>query len=349
MAGAGTFFINVKSDARIFGRQTPDGVARARHHFARRVAVDFPFHWLVLVGLFLLAGCASFHPTRDDQLRSWQEVGPTQINAALSFPEIDGFTAQQIDARKYLFVVSVGVLAAEDASAYERIDQLIAAAAEARSRPAGEGEGETPAASAASQIMTTSLSANKGAGVPITMDGYIVTAAHVVSFPEILVLHFEIAERQVIPRAARARVVFADQEADFALLKCDITTPRHLEMRSDAIEKRAPMFSGGWWNERGAGRLIAVREFRSSQGHTYRRLRSSVPMLHGDSGSALIDSEGRLLGVTVHSLWGRFWRQPPKSDAVMLDPGTLKRLIQEDRAKTEFQVSVEQTHSRPSN
>jgi hypothetical protein len=303
--------------------------------FARRIIATFVLHrrLIPLTAALVLAGCASFAPTRDDQLRSWEEIGPTTIRGPLRFPEVNGIAAEQVDARNYLFMVSVGVLASKDAGAFQRLERMIAATAENRAcAPPAEMMNAT-APPAENGFAADRTPANKGSGVAVTVDGYIVTAAHLVRDSEILVLHFEIVAKRVVPRTARARVVFVDGEADFALIKCEVATPRYLEIRSDAISKGAPMFSGGWWNERGAGRLLRVREFRSESGHVYRRLRSSIPMLHGDSGSALIDCNGHLAGVTVHSLWGRFWRQAPKSDAVMLDPPELHRLIEEDRAR----------------
>jgi S1-C subfamily serine protease len=278
---------------------------------------------LFCIFALVLAGCAGFPPTKDDQLRSLQELGQTKIAATLHFPELNDSVIDHLDARRFLLMVSVGVFTARDADAFARLEQMVALIA----------EGKTDAAQAIDNELIARRVTTHGSGVAVTGDGYIVTAAHAVRHPEVLVLTAGFAGPRAVARSVRARIVFADEKADFALLKCELATPRFLEIRPDAVPVGTPMFSGGWWNQSGAGRLLDTQESRADAGHSYRALRSSIPVLPGDSGSAVIDSAGRLLGVTVRGRYGRYWRQTPKSDAVILDPSELQRLIEQDRAK----------------
>jgi S1-C subfamily serine protease len=281
----------------------------------------------LLRGLFcacglLLAGCTGFPPTPDDQRRSMQELGQTTISAPLHLPERSVGMLGDLAPKDFLHLVSVGVYSLRDSDASARLQAELTAIAEDR-RDSGLTDRERVARQAGGQ----------GSGVALTDDGYIATAAHLVRYANVVVAYLDLAAGRVLVRSVPARIVFVDRQADFAMLKCELATPRFLVPPPEAVPVSTVVFGGGWWNQKGAGRVLESREFRTKPGHRYRGLRTSIPLMQGDSGSAVIDRDGHLLGVASHARYGRLWRMAPKSEAVMLDASELQRLIEQDRAK----------------
>ena len=271
---------------------------------------------------FALAGCAGFQATKEDQVRSMEKFKEEKFAASIQLTELDKTKLPLLDAKSYLRMISFSVLSMSNSETYARYAQVFALF----------NEGKNDEAAASEKVIGTP--ANKmgiGSAVAITEDGYLITAAHVIKHPNFMVLDWDLIDRKVRARLGHARTVFTDEKADFALLKYERTVSRCVEIRGEAPPLHALLFSGGLRNETGAGRLLASHEFRSNTGHKYRRLRSSIPVLPGDSGSAVIDTAGRLIRVTTNSIRVPFWQA--KGLAVMLNPVELQRLIDEDRAK----------------
>ena len=265
-------------------------------------------------------GCAGFRPTRADQERSLAAVGAARIAAPRDLWEDASGDGAGIPPKTFLDLVFVGVIGARDAMTAARVERAFGPGVAARPREAGASPG------AVRRAVTV------GSGVAVTGDGYIVTAAHAVRLAEILVVGADRACASGAVRVARGRIVFADRAADFALIKCDLATPHFLACRTDLPPASTLLYSGGWWNRSGAGRLLEMKALRSAAGVRFRALRTSIPIVEGDSGSAVVDSEGRLLGVSIRYRYGRFWRLPPESTAMMLAPADLAGLIARDRA-----------------
>ena len=276
----------------------------------------------LLAACLALAGCAGFQATRDDQLRSMQEFKGEKFSAPMRLPEANNALGEVTDAKFFLGRISFTIFAMADIGSLLRFEEMFALSGEGKENEAVE------------KYREKELSGGQGSAVAVSEDGYILTAAHVVTRPNILVMDAKFSAGHAPElRTGRARIVFADADADFALIKCERPIPKWLEIRLDRVPIGITLFSGGWKNEMGAGRLLEQHEFHSNTGHKYRKLHSSIPVLHGDSGSAVIDTSGRLLGVTTGMISGRFWRMSPKSEAVMLDAVELQKLIDEDRAK----------------
>jgi len=60
---------------------------------------------------------------------------------------------------------------------------------------------------------------------------------------------------------------------------------------------------------------------------------TSLPMIKGDSGSPLIDRQGRLCGVLSTMRLGVIIKMKPKSTAVHMDPSEVERRIRQDRSR----------------
>jgi hypothetical protein len=56
-------------------------------------------------------------------------------------------------------------------------------------------------------------------------------------------------------------------------------------------------------------------------------------MIKGDSGSPLIDRQGRLCGVLSTMRLGVIIKMKPKSTAVHMDPSEVERRIRQDRSR----------------
>ncbi len=170
-----------------------------------------------------------------------------------------------------------------------------------------------------------------GSCTPVSRDGYFLTAAHVLSHGESFVLYATSNSRKTYIDYAPVRVVFRNDEADFAIVKAEVSTPRYLKYRKQAMTTDTTLFAGGWMHEKGGGLFMEAQPISGQTG--YRKVATSLPMIKGDSGSPLIDQQGRLCGVLSTMRLGVVIKMKPKSTAVMLEPSKIEAIISKDRSR----------------
>jgi S1-C subfamily serine protease len=137
--------------------------------------------------------------------------------------------------------------------------------------------------------------ADGGSGIPISPDGYFLTADHVLSRSagkNVFVIHGQ----QGRLRATKARIVWRSGSTDLALLHIPIATPRYYEWTP--VDRWLPVgtpvvhsgIATGFRSE--PGKLVtAIAPGKGA------RFKHDIPLEPGDSGGAVIDARGRLVGV----------------------------------------------------
>lgn len=257
--------------------------------------------------------------THWDQKRSLAKYDSIGIDAPVTLPELEENTDTGFSAADYLTLHSGLIVSGEYIN--EDFKKKLAT-----SRDAKEGVLElgfsVPIAEGGSGF---------GSCAPITRDGYFLTAAHVLSHDESFVLYATSNSRKTYIDYARVREVYRNNEADFAIVKAEMATPRYLKYRSAPLTQEATLFAGGWMHEKGGG--LFEDSFPIPGQSEFRKIVTTLPMIKGDSGSPLIDQEGLLCGVLSTMRLGVIVKMKPKSTAVMMELGQINKLIAEDRAK----------------
>ncbi len=278
--------------------------------------------FLLMPSLFavIVAGCAVLPAnTHWDQKRSLAKYDSMGIDAPVSLPELANRTDTGFSAADYLTLHSGLIVSGEYID--EDFKQKLAT-----SRDAQEGVLElgfsVPIAKGGSGF---------GSAAPVTTDGYFLTAAHVLSHGDSYVLYATSNSRKTYIDYAPIRVVYENKEADFAIVKAPMKTPRHLEYRTKELTPETTLFAGGWMHKKGGGLFIEKTPVPGQDG--FEKIVTTLPMIKGDSGSPLIDQDGRLCGVLSTMRLGVVVKMKPKSTAVMLNPARVDSLIRKDRAR----------------
>lgn len=86
-------------------------------------------------------------------------------------------------------------------------------------------------------------------------------------------------------------------------------------------------------HEKGGGEFLYNLEISSGDGGTFRKLVTTLPMVKGDSGSPLIDKQGRLCGVLTTMQLGMVVKIKPKSTAIMMKRPAIDDFIRGDRVQ----------------
>lgn len=141
--------------------------------------------------------------------------------------------------------------------------------------------------------------ADGGSATPISPDGYFLTADHVLAREagrNVFVLHGD--KGRFVP--ARARIVWRSERADLALLHIPAATPNHYRWtRPDRwLPVGTPLVHGGIATglKSGWGRLgTAIPPEGGFPG--FRRFKIDIPLQPGDSGGAVVDAYGSLIGI----------------------------------------------------
>jgi S1-C subfamily serine protease len=181
--------------------------------------------------------------------------------------------------------------------------------------------------------------ANGGTGfgscAPISEDGYFLTVAHVLSHEDTFVLYATSDGRRTYIESAKCRTVFRDNPSDFAIVKAELKTPRHLEFRRKPLNQESTLFAGGWMHEKAGGKFREIIPITKGNGQRtpYHKVITSIPMIKGDSGSPLIDKDGHLCGVLSTMRLGVVVKMKPLSTAVMMHHDEIMRIITSDRRK----------------
>ena len=155
----------------------------------------------------------------------------------------------------------------------------------------------------------TSTATATGSGIIISEDGYILTNNHVVSSSEseatkITVKLFDDETEY------EAKIVGTDEETDLAVIKIDKTGLTKAEFAdSDSIKVgEFAMAVGsplGLQSSITCGVVSAVnREVTDSDGKTYTLIQTDAAINAGNSGGALVNSEGKVIGVNTLKLTG---------------------------------------------
>ncbi len=287
-----------------------------RSGFARA----FPF--ALLLSPVLLSSCVMMPSnTHWDQRRSLAKYDSLGIDAPVNLPELKNRTDKGFSAADYLTLHSGLIVSGK------YIDEDFKAKL-ATSREAQEGVLElgfsVPIAKGGSGF---------GSCAPVSADGYFLTAAHVLAHKDSYVLYATSNQRRTYIDYAPIRVVYRNDAADFAIVKADIATPRYLRFRSEALKPADTLFAGGWMHERAGGEFIQYLPLENEGSGDFQKVVTSLPMIKGDSGSPLIDRQGRLCGVLSTMRLGVIIKMKPKSTAVHMDPSEVERRIRQDRSR----------------
>ena len=136
-----------------------------------------------------------------------------------------------------------------------------------------------------------------GSGVVVTGDGYILTNNHVVDSADDIRVEFTDG------RSFKAKLVGADKPSDLALLKVDSTNlPTVAVGNSDAVQVGDVVLAVG--NPLGIGQTVTMgiisakgRSTGSGDGSYEDFLQTDAPINHGNSGGALVNLKGELVGI----------------------------------------------------
>ena len=133
-----------------------------------------------------------------------------------------------------------------------------------------------------------------GSGVVFSKDGYIVTNYHVVADTESIMLHFSNGIRKY------AEIVGFDKPNDIAVLKVDIETPMIAELGSSSKVRTGDIVMaigtpfGLFENSVSMGIVSSI-----NHGPLYPKIQTDASMNEGNSGGALIDAEGKVIGISA--------------------------------------------------
>jgi len=136
-----------------------------------------------------------------------------------------------------------------------------------------------------------------GSGVVITQDGYILTNNHVIESADDIRVEF------IDGRSFKAKLVGADKPSDLALLKIDQTGLPTLPLgNSDAVQVGDVVLAVG--NPLGIGQTVTMgivsakgRSTGNGDGSYEDFLQTDAPINHGNSGGALVNTKGELVGI----------------------------------------------------
>ena len=162
----------------------------------------------------------------------------------------------------------------------------------------------------------TSTATATGSGIIISEDGYILTNNHVVSSSE-SEAYYQVSEATKVTVTLfnddteyEATIVGTDEETDLAVIKIDATGLTQAEFAdSDSIKVgEFAMAVGsplGLQSTITCGVISAVnREVTDTDGKTYTLIQTDAAINAGNSGGALVNSEGKVIGVNTLKLTG---------------------------------------------
>jgi serine protease Do len=171
-------------------------------------------------------------------------------------------------------------------------------------------EGYLPVAYNPAGVTSFGLRRAGGSGVIVSPDGYIVTNAHVVAGATHIQVQLSsngttVGRSVVRPpgRILRARLVGLDAETDLALLKVDAEGLRFVELADSDMVRQGQLVvavgsPGGLESSMSMGVISAVaRQLQPDDRVIY--LQTDAPINPGNSGGALVDIEGRLVGINT--------------------------------------------------
>lgn len=175
-----------------------------------------------------------------------------------------------------------------------------------------------------------------GGAAPVSEDGYFITAFHVIAKKSNWIVYLANENDNQAARMSKIRIVYANKQADFAVIKAEFPTPRFLHMRKPPLREDEPLFSGGWKNPIiTAGNYVSSRIFsakNTENGSVFYESIVTNPARYGDSGLPLIDSQGNVCGVISRTVLGRWAKKKkPKTYAILMNEDSLFEIINRDR------------------
>ena len=153
-----------------------------------------------------------------------------------------------------------------------------------RARPATDGK---------KGDMLVDVSVGVGSGVIFNEDGYIVTNHHVIARSIRVEIHFPDGRKEY------AKLVGIDAQNDIAVLKVNIKTPRIAELGTSANVKTGDVVMaigtpfGLFQNSVTLGIVSAI-----DHGPYYPKIQTDATINYGNSGGALINSKGQVIGIS---------------------------------------------------
>lgn len=141
--------------------------------------------------------------------------------------------------------------------------------------------------------------ADGGSAVPITADGYFLTADHVLASADGRTISVIYGHGGRL-RAHPARIVWRSAESDLALLHVAIETPEFYQWTPPRawLPQGTPVMHAGIATgfKSGSGKLVSsIPPETAFSGN--RRFKHDIPLEPGDSGGPVVDAQGRLVGV----------------------------------------------------
>ena len=171
-----------------------------------------------------------------------------------------------------------------------------------------------PTFSAASQSATSQAT---GSGVIISSDGYILTNNHVVDTSSSSSNYYTVSEANRVlvylygeDDPIEAKIIGTDSVTDLAVLKIDRDDLTAIEFGdSDSVQVgEFAMAIGSPLDMRNtvtAGIISGVnREIEDDSGTTYTLIQTDAAINSGNSGGALVNAEGKLIGINTLKLYG---------------------------------------------
>ena len=165
------------------------------------------------------------------------------------------------------------------------------------------------------QSQTTTAEAS-GSGIIISEDGYILTNNHIVSTSS-EESYYEVSEATKVTVTLfddeteyEAKIIGTDEQTDLAVIKIDKTSLTKAEF-ADSDNIKVGEFAMAVGNPLGlqssitCGVVSAVnREVTDSDGKTYNLIQTDAAINSGNSGGALVNSEGQVIGINTLKLQG---------------------------------------------
>jgi len=231
-----------------------------------------------------------------------QGLAQAQLQMGLYYFNGSGVTKDFVDAYKWALLASaqsaegadtiIRVLESEMTPQQKADGQALAKRFKASIKPDRKGSANT--------AQTPGDMKGAGSGFFISADGFVVTSHHVINGARKVVLVIEGQE-------VEARVISSDAANDLALLKVAGGGFHPLSIASSrAVHLGDTVFSIGFPNValQGSSPKLAKGEIASLNGirDDPRHFQISVPLQPGNSGGALVDAIGNVVGVISHKL-----------------------------------------------
>lgn len=152
---------------------------------------------------------------------------------------------------------------------------------------------------------TNTTASGEGSGIIISSDGYIVTNEHVIENAKLIEVVLNNSERYT------AKLMGYDKQTDIAVIKIDATNLVKAELgNSDELKPGEVVYAIGnpggmeFANSITNGIISGVDRLitNSSTGYVMNCIQTSAAINPGNSGGALVDSYGRVVGISVAKL-----------------------------------------------